>query len=222
MPPCRMLAPLLLSVALLPFDTHAAASLLVDDASITDAHRCQLESWVRHTDAGPQWTAVPACTLAATEWSLGLTRAPDTSRLPWAVGAKRVLIAADQQRWALALGAGIGDSDGPGGNDWNLNLPLTLGLDTQDRVQLHVNLGLAREAGVRGRTDGIGMQITFDPRWSLLAEIAHDAARDRSMQLGMRRALWPGASLDLLGGRQQQRSGDSHWITLGFNLAALP
>lgn len=220
MPPCRTLAPLLLSVAMLPFDTHAAASLLVDDAGITDAQRCQLESWVRHTDGGPQWTAVPACTLAATEWSLGLTRVSDTSRLRWAVGAKRVLIAADQQRWALALGAGGGDAGD--GNDWNLNLPLTLGLDAEQRVQLHVNVGLAREAGIRGRTDGIGLHIAFDPRWSLLAEIAHDAARQRGMQLGLRRALWRGASLDLLGGRQQQPAGDSHWMTIGLNMAALP
>ena len=217
---CRVLAPLLLSVAVLPLDTHAAASLLVDDASITDAGHCQLESWVRHTDAGPQWTAVPACTLAATEWSLGLTRAPGTSHLPWTAGAKRVLIAPDQQRWALALGAGIGDAGG--GNDWNLNLPLTLGLDARQRVQLHVNVGLAREAGIRGRTDGIGLQIAVDPRWSLLAEIAHDAAGDRGMQVGLRRELWPGASLDLLGGRQQQRAGDSHWMTIGINMAALP
>ncbi len=218
---CRVLVPLLLSTALLSLDAHAAASLLVDDAGITDAGHCQLESWVRHTGDGLHGTAVPACTLAGTEWSLGLNRAPATPGIAWSAGAKRVLVARDQRRWGLALSAGLGGRQHPPGTDWNLSVPLTLGLDAQDRVQLHLNLGLAREDGIGGHTDGIGMQIALQGRWSLLAEVAHDAARDRGVQVGLRRVLWPGASLDLLGGRQRS-SGQGHWITLGFNIAAPP
>ncbi|WWW35398.1 hypothetical protein V8017_21980 [Stenotrophomonas rhizophila] len=110
---CRVLVPLLLSATVLPFDTRAAASLLVDDASITDAHHCQLESWVRHTRDGQEWTAVPACTVAETEWSLGLTRLPGQPATQWSVGAKRVLVERQQRRWGPAASAGTGRHHAP-------------------------------------------------------------------------------------------------------------
>lgn len=218
----RVLAPLLLSVALLPFNTRAAASLLVDDAGITDAGHCQLESWVRHTDAGQEWTTVPACTLANIEWSLGLTRAPGDARRQYAFGAKRVLVEGAARHWGLALGASVGgNTQRPRADDWALNVPLTIAPGVQERVQVHLNLGWAAQGAARGRTDGIGMEIGLTRDWSLLAETAHDAARERGSQLGLRRVLWPGASLDLLAGRMHHPR-DSRWITLGFNLAALP
>ncbi|MGV6494314.1 hypothetical protein ACTUVK_001035 [Stenotrophomonas rhizophila] len=214
--------PLLLSAPMLPFTTHAAASLLVDDAGITDAQQCQLESWVRHTDAGQEWTAVPACTLADTEWSLGLTRAPGEAARHWALGAKHVLVARAPRQWGLALSAGIGGNTyRPRADDWALNLPLTIAPGAQERVQLHLNLGWAKQGAVHGRTDGIGVEIGMTRRWSLLAETAQDAARERGSQLGLRRVLWPGASVDLLAGHLH-RQRDSRWITLGFNLAAPP
>lgn len=218
----RVLAPLLLSVAVLPVDTRAAASLLVDDASITDANHCQLESWVRHSDAGQEWTAVPACTLANTEWSLGMTSLPGDTRKAWALGAKRVLVERQQRHWGLAVSAGVGGNlHRPRSDDWNINLPLTLALDAHDRVQLHFNLGWASHVDLSGRTEGVGVEVTVHRQWSLLAESARDAARHRSSQLGVRRVLWEGASVDLLAGRVHHQP-DSNWLTLGFNLAALP
>ena len=120
----RVFALPLVAVAMLPFDTRAAASLMVDDASITDAGRCQLESWARHTDAGAEWTAVPACTFADTEWSLGVSHQHAASSTQWALGAKRVLRDIDQRRWGLALSAGIGsDWRHLRGDDWGINAP---------------------------------------------------------------------------------------------------
>lgn len=218
----RVLVPLLLSVAVIPFDTHAAASLLVDDASITDAGQCQLESWARHTRDGQEWTAVPACTVADTEWSLGLTRLPGQSAAQWAVGAKRVLVAPVQRRWGLAASASLGGTaHRPRSDDWNLTVPLTVALDAQDRVQLHLNLGWAHHAHVQGRTSGVGIDVALHRDWSLLAESARDAGRQRSSQLGLRRVLWPGASVELLAG-QVHHQRTTRWLTLGFNLAAPP
>lgn len=218
----RVFALPFVAVAMLPFDTRAAASLMVDDASITDARRCQLESWARHADGGREWTAVPACTLADTEWSLGVSHQHATSSTQWALGAKRVLRDIDQRRWGLALSAGLGnDGYHLRGNDWGINAPVTVALGASDRTLLHLNLGWARTAGSRGRTDGVGMEITTAPRWSLLVESARDPARQRSSQLGVRHELWHGASLDLLAGRVHHRR-DAHWMTLGFNVTSLP
>ncbi|MBU2047924.1 MULTISPECIES: hypothetical protein [Stenotrophomonas] len=218
----RVFALPLVAVAMLPFDTRAAASLMVDDASITDAGRCQLESWGRHTDAGNEWTAVPACTIAGTEWSLGVSHQRATAATQWAVGAKRVLRDLDQRRWGVAVSAGVGsDWHRPRANDWNLNAPLTVALGASDRTLLHLNLGWARTAGARGRTDGVGLEIVAAPHWSLLAETARDATRQRSSQFGVRHELWRGASVDLLAGRMHHQR-DGRWLTLGFNLAAAP
>ncbi|KAB7628659.1 hypothetical protein [Stenotrophomonas rhizophila] len=218
----RVFALPLVAVAMLPFDTRAAASLMVDDASITDAGRCQLESWGRHTDAGNEWTAVPACTIAGTEWSLGVSHQRATAATQWAVGAKRVLRDLDQRRWGVAVSAGVGsDWHRPRANDWNLNAPLTVALGASDRTLLHLNLGWARTAGERGRTDGVGLEIVAAPHWSLLAETARDATRQRSSQFGVRHELWRGASVDLLAGRMHHQR-DGRWLTLGFNLAAAP
>ena len=218
----RLFALPFVAVALLPFDTRAAASLMVDDASITDAGRCQLESWARHTDAGAEWTAVPACTFADTEWSLGLSHQQAVASTHWALGAKRVLRDIDQRRWGLALSAGVGsDRHHLRGDDWGVNAPLTLALGARDRTLLHLNLGWARTAGTRGRTEGIGLEIVTAPHWSLLAETARDATRQRSSQFGVRHDLWRGASVDLLAGRVHHQR-DGHWITLGLNLASAP
>lgn len=219
---CRVLVPLLLSAAVLPFATRAAASLLVDDAGITDARQCQLESWVRQTRHGQEWSAVPACTVADTEWSLGLTRLPGQPATQWAVGAKRVLVAQVQRRWGLAASAGLGGTaHRPRSDDWTLTVPLTVALDAQHRGQLHLNLGWAHHAHVQGRTHGAGIEVALHRHWSLLADSARDADRQRSSQLGLRRGLWPGASVDLLAG-QVHHQRDTRWLTLGFNLAALP
>ena len=215
----RVFALPLVAVAMLPFDTRAAASLMVDDASITDAGRCQLESWGRHTDAGAEWTAVPACTFADTEWSLGVSHQHAASSTQWALGAKRVLRDIDQRRWGLALSAGVGsDWRHLRGDDWGVN---ALALGASDRTLLHLNLGWARTAGARGRTEGVGLEIVTAPHWSLLAETARDVTRQRSSQFGVRHELWRGASVDLLAGRVHHQR-DGHWITLGFNLASAP
>jgi hypothetical protein len=138
------------------------------------------------------------------------------------VGAKRVLVERQQRRWGLAASAGLGGTTHrPRGDDWTLTVPLTVALDAQDRVQLHLNLGWAQHAHVRGRTSGVGMEVALHRHWSLLAESARDAERQRSSQIGLRRVLWPGASVDLLAG-QVHHQRNTQWLTLGFNLAALP
>lgn len=83
----RVFALPLVAVAMLPLDTRAAASLMVDDASITDAGRCQLESWGRHTDVGNDWTARTG--LHVRRYRMVARRQPSTRRLDDAVGRGR-------------------------------------------------------------------------------------------------------------------------------------
>lgn len=197
---------------------HAAASLLVDDAGTTPEGTCQLEAWTRQHASHLELTAVPACTLAGTELSLGLGHLRGEGALPWALGAKRAVHHWHDERLQLAASIETaGDVRHGGARSWSLNLPLSVALDRQALSTAHFNAGWSRSRHERGITLGAGIEIRLTPAWSLLAEQWRDAARHRTSQLGMRRHLRGDASLDLLGGRGHGAAGAS-WITVGLNL----
>jgi len=196
----------------------AAASLLVDDAGTTPESSCQLESWIRNTTGQSERTAVPACTVAGTEWSFALSHLRGSGDAPWAIGAKRTLRGwhADRIQLAGALQTG-GDLRHGGARGWAVNVPLSIAVDRQGDVLIHANTGWVRSRTERGLTFGAGTEIRIAPRWSVLAEQYRDAARQRSSQFGVRRLLRNDASLDLLVGHQHGAASDS-WLTVGLNL----
>lgn len=198
--------------------SHAAASLLVDDAGTTPDASCQLESWVRSSTGHSERSAVPACTVAGTEWSVALSHLRGRGDSPWTVGAKRTLGGwhADRIQWAGDLQTG-GDLRHGGARGWAVNLPLSIAVDRHGDVVIHANTGWMRSRTERGLTLGAATEIRIAPRWSVLAEQHRDAARHRSRQLGVRRLLRNDASLDLLVGRQAGPASDA-WLTVGLNL----
>lgn len=197
---------------------HAAASLLVDDAGTTPDGHCQLESWARWHAGHQELAAVPACTLAGTEWSFGLGHLRGTGSAPWTLGAKRTLRAKHDERVQVAVGAEAGGDVRHGGaHGWAVNLPASIALDAATRVVVLANVGYSHTRAEHGMTLGIGSEINLAPRWSLLAEHWRDATRRRSSQLGMRRHLRDDTSLDLLAGRTHGTPSVS-WITVGLNL----
>ncbi len=198
--------------------SHAAASLLVDDAGTTPESSCRMESWIRNTTGHSERTAVPACTVAGTEWSFALSHLRGSGDTPWAIGAKRTLRGwhADRIQLAGALQTG-GDLRHGGARGWAVNVPLSIAVDRQGDVLIHANTGWARSRTERRLTFGAATEIRIAPRWSVLAEQYRDAARHRSSQLGVRRPLRNDASLDLLLGHQHGAASDS-WLTVGLNL----
>ncbi|MEQ4576312.1 MAG: hypothetical protein ABN502_15430 [Gammaproteobacteria bacterium] len=219
MPPLFVLV--LLPVVLLawPVAAWAGASLDIDDAAITPEGRCQVESWLRRESAQRQAVAVPACTVAATEVSLGvLGRDPGTGGAGLSLGLKRVLRAFDGRGWGLAIAAGASHEPGQGPG-WVLALPASIALDPAQRNLVHLNLGWeAPDRARRAATAGIGLERVLDPRWTLLAELRGDDRGGAGGQLGLRRALGPNASLDLLAGRHRADGDGTRWLTLGLNV----
>lgn len=197
---------------------RAAASLMVDDASITPAGRCQLESWVRlHHRNGQERVAVAACTWAGTEWSLGLGNHSGESTRDAALGIKRPLPLAGTSPLQLAVALAFDhDLHHTRSRGLSLGLPMSIALGPASTV--HVEAGLRRQHDARGWTFGTGLERLLSPRWSVLGELARDVHRDTHVQFGLRRQLPSGSTLDLLHGRAL---GDArtHWVTLGLNLA---
>ncbi|CAD0332854.1 hypothetical protein [Xanthomonas hortorum] len=211
---------LLAAASVLAFRAQAAASLTTDDAALTPEGRCQVETWLRGSRPGRELTAVPACTWAGNEVSLGLSTFSDQPRAGIAaLGAKRLFRDLDQQRWGV--GASLGAN-------WDLrrqrldglilNVPVSIALDADRRSLLHLNVGANTPCGsAMALTASVGVEHTLGPAWTVLAEAFGDDRGGFGQQAGLRRLFGDRASVDLLAGYQH---GADHtpWVTLGFNL----
>ncbi|MFC7521739.1 hypothetical protein ACFQS6_20310 [Xanthomonas populi] len=211
---------LLAAASVLAFRAQAAASLTTDDAALTPEGRCQVETWLRGSHQGRELTAVPACTRAGNEFSLGLSTFSDQPQAGIvALGVKRLFRDLDQQRWGV--GASLGAN-------WDvrrqrldgviITVPLSIALDADLRSLLHLNVGANTPSGTAmALTASVGMEHTLGPAWTLLAETVGDSRGGFGQQAGLRRLFGDRASVDLLAGYQH---GEDHtpWVTLGFNL----
>jgi len=218
----RAISVALFSAVLSPlcaFQARAGASLFVDDAAVTAPGHCQVEAWVRGVHHGQEYTAVPACTIADTELSLGYSVNADaeTTQL-WAPGVKKVLRDLETHPWGLAVSAGATWSGATNRwTDWSINVPVSVALSTHRSVLLHVNVGWAEQAGQSGGlTAGTGLEVALQPAWDLLAEIYEDQRGPTTIQLGLRRSVGQAASVDVLVGAD--RGQNNHWLTVGFNV----
>ncbi|KQQ75718.1 hypothetical protein ASF73_07985 [Xanthomonas sp. Leaf131] len=211
---------LLALVPMLAFRAQAAASLTTDDAALTPEGRCQVETWLRGARPGREFTAVPACTWAGNEVSLGLSTFTDQAQGGVAaVGVKRLFRDLDQQRWGAAASLGANwDMRRQRLDGWNINVPVSIALDPDRRSLLHLNVGATTpSAAATALTASVGVEHTLGPAWIVLAEAFGDDRGGFGQQAGVRRLLGDRASVDLLAG--YQHGGDkSAWVTLGFNL----
>jgi hypothetical protein len=208
--------PLLLAARVL----HAGASLYVDDAGTTPEGQCQVESWTRSYAPGREWSAVPACTRGALEYSLGVSSVDRPHDVLLTPGIKHTLRDPDGQAWGAAVSlVAAWDATQRRVQGWSLTVPVTLAMDAQERTLLHVDLGWNqwRDAG-GALAGGLGLERRLVGQWSLLAEIYADGSGSRDRQFGLRRTFGTAASLDLLAGRATGRR-PGRWFTLGLNLA---
>ncbi|NID14099.1 hypothetical protein [Luteibacter yeojuensis] len=215
----RALIPILVGMlSLYASQARGGASLFVDDAGLTPAGRCQVESWVRLYRPAYELDAVPACTVHGIEWSLGVTRSGNPSQgTSLGPGIKRVFRDFDTHDWGVAMSLGANwDSRGRGLDGWNANVPASFALDAGRRVILNTNLGWTKTPGRRGTvTGGAGLEVALGERWIVLAE-AYRANRFAG-QVGIRRNLGENVSFDMLAGTGRG-TGRPSWITFGLNI----
>lgn len=213
-----MAALVLLSVCAFP--ARAGGSLFVDDATITPAGQCQVESWTRAYFPGQEFTAVPACNIANSEFGLGVSHySHPQSAAFWSVGGKRVFRDAGAHPWGIGLSAGATwDSGADHWANWSVNVPVSVALDTDRNLLLHANVGWINHNGRQGGvTGGVGLEIAMGDAWAVLAEVHDDRSGTTTTQMGVRRALGEAASLDLLVGQDRLDSGP--WATVGYNIS---
>lgn len=207
----------------------AARPFVTDDARLTTAGSCQLESWTRlYADSREFW-ALPACnptgnlefTLGggqATQYDSGLTTGDQVLQL------KTLFKPLTTNGWGLGLAVGrvLHPEIHPGPNQLGNTyayVPLSLSL-RDDRIVVHGNLGWLRDqaSGRDFMTWGLGGEFqTGSPRLQLIAETFGDDKNNPYWQTGVRWALIPQLlQLDATTGQQAGGQGSTRWLSFGL------
>jgi hypothetical protein len=196
----------------------AGGAYLVDDASITPAGHCQLESWFQALSGGQSLLAVnPACTTGAVEWTLGLASQAHPTLRQAAPAVKWMLRDPDTHGWGLALQANVTYGNGHALTQ-SAYAAATVGLDAARRWSLNTEVGATRLQGSTWRPlAGAGVEFRLAAAVTLLAEHLWSPQGPSVSQAGVRWLLGDN-SIDLIAGHSSAQTHD-RWVTLGFNLA---
>ena len=208
---------------------QAARPMITDDARITDAQSCQLESWTRNNHGNTEYWALPACNftdnLELTAGGAVTHGGQRTSLTDVVLQGKTVLKDLEPNGWGAALS--IGSTRHPrvsdAGRDWYATVPASFSFK-DDRVVLHTNLGWLREqATLRDRlTWGIGSETELSQRDWLIAEIFGLNQGKPNYQVGLRHWLVPGrVQVDATYGKRFGRATDESWFSLGLRVLSL-
>lgn len=215
--------------ALIHVPAEAARPFVTDDARLTTAGSCQLESWTRfYSDSTELW-ALPACNPGGNlELTLGAghARYQDPS-LPasedYVLQAKTLFKPPETNSWGW--GAAVGTvrhpkvNPGPNlfGNTY-IYFPFSASF-ADNRIVMHVNTGWLHDKALsRERlTWGIGSEINANDRLTIVAESFGDNHANPYWQTGVRYAIIPNLfQIDATVGRQTGADQGNRWISFGL------
>ena len=208
---------------------RAARPFITDDARLTTAHSCQLESWLRnYRDSHEAW-ALPACNPGGNlEFTVGggRTRAdgvPVSSDQVFQLKTLFRNLESNDWGWGLAVGTMRHPSLNPGPNGRGNNfayLPVSKAM-LDDRLVLHLNVGWLRDHLSRDNsmTWGLGGEFQATPRLLLIVEsFGNDRVRPY-WQTGARFAIVPNrVQVDATVGRQFTGPVNTHWMSFGLRI----
>lgn len=220
----KTLSSIALALLLVPA-AHAARPMITDDARLTDAGACQVESWLhRHAGQREYW-ALPACNPGGNfELTLGGALAyADAQRESGAVvvQGKTLFKPLATNGYGIGLAAGYATQPGSGqsGSPY-FYVPLSFSV-ADDRLVIHTNLGHLHERETRqGRlTWGVGGELQTTDRLYVIAESYGQDRASAYFQAGLRYWVVPGhVQIDTTYGSQVGRIDEEHWVSIGLRL----
>ncbi|MEK9953720.1 MAG: hypothetical protein VW687_16420 [Curvibacter sp.] len=204
----------------------AARPFVTDDARLTTAGSCQLESWTRTYEQRHEFWALPACNPGG---NLEFTAGGGRTREDGApAGTDYVLqlktlfrpLESDGWGWGLALGRMQPPGSQPGPNQLGSTyayLPFSAAFG-RDRYVLHANLGWLRDRAShqdRG-TWGLGLEYYPVPRLAVIAESFGDDRAKPYWQTGLRYSIIPDLlQMDTTVGQQHDGGRPGRWVSFG-------
>ena len=219
---------------------HAARPMITDDANIVDPQSCQLESWVKTSQASLERWAVPGCNFAwDTEISVGgnaqNAKVEGDSQF-WLFQAKKRWKKLEPNSWGLSTTLGR-VSERPGrsqqlsseslapssAQDTYLNVPITWAL-ASDRF-VHLNLGWIHHERLRVShpTWGLGGEYGLTPRTFAIGEVFGESGAQSKTQMGLRYWVSPQKlQLDTTYGQPVRGGKEERWISIGLRWLSDP
>lgn len=222
----RSLFSLILSL-LIAQCAHAARPLVTDDARLTNAHGCQLESWMRSYQGGQELWALPACNLGENfEITLGggsyRNNDDNYHTEDWVAQFKTLFKPLETNGWGIGFAAGrvMHPDIQPGPNQLGntyFYIPVSFSLRDDD-VIVHVNVGMLRDRQEdRNKVNmGVGSEFKLGGKFKGVAEVFGDHTQNPFYQMGLRYSLVPEV-FQIDGTVGQQVNGDSRtqWLSIG-------
>lgn len=217
---CRALRPLLLCIGLLPGAGHAGSgAYLVDDASITPAGQCQIQSWLQVLSGGQQiLNTLPACSTGPVEWSVTLAGQRSPYEHQESPAVKWMIVDGDRHSVGVAINVGASWSNGRVTSK-NSYAALTWTPDQERRWAVNLDMGeiYDRAKGWRPLL-GIGAKYKATQHLAFVVEHIRPVTGHAMTQGGVRWAINKSDSFDFILGRSDASTHD-HWVTLGLNFA---
>ena len=216
----RVLRPLLLCGALLPGVGNAGSgAYLVDDAAITPAGQCQIQSWLQVLSGGQQvLNTLPACSTGPVEWSATLAGQSSPYEHQESPAVKWMIVDGDHHSIGVAVNVGATWSNGHVTSK-NGYAALTWTPDPEQRWAVNLDLGeiYDRAKGWRPLL-GVGAKYKATQQLALVLEHIRPLNGLAMTQAGVRWAFNKSDSFDVILGRSDASAHD-HWLTLGLNFA---
>lgn len=212
---------------LLSFSAFAARPFMTDDARLTTAGSCQLESWTRvYKNSHENW-ALPACNLTGNfEITAGGGHVKNTGEPAtndYLVQGKSLFreLTTNGYGWGLAIGQINHPSAVAGPNRLgNTYAYIPLSVSTlNDKVIYHTNIGWLRDKATHEQraTYGFGAEIQTSSRMMLIAETFGDNKSKPFWQSGARYSLIPNLlQIDTTIGQQHNGTTNTRWISFGL------
>ncbi len=214
---------------LLAAQAWAARPFVTDDARLTTAGSCQLESWTRLYEGSRESWALAACNPTGwLEFTLGGGQARDhdlgVTTMDQVFQLKTLLRPLTTNDWGIGLGVGrvLHPEIHPGPNQFGNTyayVPVSLSL-RDDRVILHANVGWLRDqaSGRELMTWGLGGEFyPMARRLALVAETFGDDKNPPWWQAGLRWSLIPNLlQVDATTGQQAGGVSASGWLSFGL------
>ena len=202
--------------------------MITDDARITDARACQVETWVKSTHRGREFWAFPACNPTGNlEITLGGNDLPDANGHTgdYVLQGKTLFRALETNGYAWGLAAGVVRHGDPMLGQGRTSatyfyVPVSASF-ADDRLVIHLNIGAQdnRDTHFKLVTYGLGSEINLTSRFALIAETFGDDRTRQYYQAGVRIWVVPGRfQIDATRGAQSADFGASRWWTIGVRL----
>ena len=223
MRPIRLSLPILL--ATLAHPALAARPMTTDDARLTDARACQLESWLHLHDSQREWWALPACNPGGNlEITIGGAIAYNESTAQsgaQVAQVKTLFKPLETNGWGIGLAAGYAVQPGKtrSGSAY-FYIPASFSF-ADDHLVIHTNLGYTREREHQANrlTWGLGSEILITPRLYVIAETYGQDKGNPFFQTGLRYWIIPNRlQIDTTYGSQFAHIRNESWLSIGLRI----